>query len=406
MKNTSALNKKDEYFQRKDNYSLLQDLIACPSLTPDKGLAQEILFKYLQKEIKIRGLDDKVQISFDSHLSHQTLNSHILMKTPNHLSSKKIAFIGHTDVVPARSEHWNSPPFELTEVGENFQGRGLVDMKGAIYCFAQAVLDYYSCDREQYLSISFFITGDEEGSSEHGLQEILEKVDLKSYQLGIIGEPSSSKIVGDELKVGRRGSLHGLLTLKGRSYHIAYPGNENPFYFLPEVLQRLQQFKFCENHNPIFPKTRLECSRITSEQTVENVTPSEITIRFNIRYNTSDRPSHIQLNLDQELKTLLEKTGIDYHFDWTEGATSWLSALSDKSIREFWPHKEAKHVTSGGLSDGWKVYKYGLKNLIECGLRNFSAHQANECCTKEDLKALENIYLEVLNNFTLLSKNP
>lgn len=367
----------------------LEKLIGANSITPNDCGLQGFIYQYLKGK-----LHNDYDMTLRDCSANQTTNSHITVSPKGYKANDDIGFIGHTDVVPAQSENWSSHPFSLHHINNRLYGRGLVDMKGAIACFIEALLIYLeSIDRLEF-NIHLFLTSDEEGTGEDGLQRIFEGYIPSNFLYAIVGEPTSDKTIGDFIKTGRRGSVHGDLELLGEQYHVAYPGPSNPFDVLGKVIQNLQQTNFTEESLSVFTESNLEITKISCDPTVENIIPGKISIRFNIR-NTPSYPLH---SIEDSLNQLLKKDRLPcrYQLKFRQGGEPWLTSLSQEYISTLLPHKNFQYTTQGGLSDGWKAHRVGLTQLFELGLKNATAHQHNESTTIEDLCDLTELYHGIL----------
>lgn len=371
----------------------LSKLISAQSVSPHDAHLQPLIVSYLKDNLKKHSLTKKVNLSYDLYSRNRTTNSHITLSPKERTSDHHIGFIGHTDVVPADRKSWNSDPFLLSERQDKLFARGLVDMKGAIFCYLEALIRFLKSHPLQ-CNIHLFLTSDEEGDGLDGIEYLFQQLDLKNFSYCLIGEPTSSQSIGDTLKIGRRGSLHGNILIQGQSYHVAYAGKNHPIACLATLLNSLNLIRFDDQEMAYFPATSLEVTNITCDKTVENVIPSKMSLRFNIRYNPSLSPSKIQSLVENILK--VSTSNLMSKIDWRFGAQPWLSSLSEEKLKILFPDKCYKFSCCGGLSDGWKAYKHGIKNLFELGLRNQSAHQHDEWTTVNDLCELSNLYETML----------
>lgn len=377
--------------------SLLKSIIGKQSTTPNDCGIQETIYQDLllfqeKNNLKLIKISRRQVYNFETHNSLITIESTIAQEP-----LKSLGFLGHTDVVPADPTQWSHHPFQLTQEGSHLYGRGLVDMKGAIYCFIEALKEFlYRNQKRAIPKINIFLTSDEEGSGKGGVSTLLEKFSLDPMIFLLIGEPTSSNIVGDFIKTGRRGSLHGYLLLKGEQYHVAYRQEKKIFKDLEKVLKTLNSLDFPESKESFFDKTTLEITEVSSEKTVENVIPGKASIRFNIRNTPSFSFENIKRIFEEKLNILELTTQIK--ITWRQGGQPWLSTLSEQDIQQLLPNHKVQTTTTGGLSDGWKFHIKGVKQIFELGLKNKTAHRANESCTVEDLRALSNLYYITLES--------
>ncbi len=370
---------------QKSQFDLLAKLIECVSVTPHDHGAQFLIKKYLENLFftKVTSIEKKI---------NQTTNSLIKI---NFNSEKTIIFVGHTDVVPAQESQWAYAPFKLTIQENKLIGRGIADMKGAIVAFIAAIENLYSLKKD-CPNVIFLLTSDEEGSGKDGLQTLLDSSEIKENTIAIIGEPTSQFRIGDCVKIGRRGSLHCLLELEGESYHVAYPGKNHPIYYLDFLIRELKLVDWDQGLSiNNFESSSFQITKIETEDSVENVIPSKIMIRFNIRYSPVTNLQKVEKVLENILETIpLKKNAI-----WKQGATPWHSELKAHELNSILKDVNVeKFTTDGGVSDGYKVFQFFTQKIIEIGLKNETAHQKNEYITLDDLKDLISLYEQILIN--------
>lgn len=371
---------------KRSQFDLLSQLIACVSISPDDNGAQALIHQYLKNIFS-----DKVEII--EKKINQTTNSMINIDFKN---EKTVIFVGHTDVVPAQESQWNTPPFKLTVVDNQLIGRGISDMKGAIVAFIAALENIFFDLKKECPNICFLLTSDEEGSGKDGLQKLASTFNLKQDSIAIIGEPTSKLKVGDCAKIGRRGSLHCLLKLEGESYHVAYPGKNHPVYYIEDLIEQL---KITDWDDGVvidsFEPSSFQITKIETEDSVENVIPSTLIIRFNIRYSPVTNLKKVEKILDK----ILEKIPLKKIINWKQGATPWISSLTNDDVKVIFKDLEIEQFTTdGGVSDGYKVYNFFTKKIIEIGLKHEKAHQRNESILLEDFERLMDIYQKILIN--------
>ncbi|MCE3268463.1 MAG: succinyl-diaminopimelate desuccinylase [Burkholderiales bacterium] len=312
------------------------------------------------------------------------------------------AYAGHIDVVPTGDiSQWNFDPFTLSEQDNKLFGRGIADMKGSVAAFIIAVTkfikqDFFNPDNGQ---IAILITSDEEASATDGTPVIVEY--LKSQNIIIdyclIGEPSSANLLGDSIKVGRRGSLTGFIEVQGKQGHIAYPELcINPIHTFAPALNELILTKW-DNGNNIFPPTSLQIANINAGLGVTNVIANTLTSSFNFRYNNLYNAN----DLKQKVVAILNKHDIKYTIKWVNSAKPFytdpgkLLKVVTKSIKQqlgLTPQQK----TDGGTSDGRFLIEI-CNEIIEFGLSNKYIHQINEHINTKDLYDLAKTYYLILN---------
>jgi len=307
-------------------------------------------------------------------------------------------FAGHTDVVPAGDEAaWTHPPFAADIVDGKIIGRGTSDMKGNIAAFVAAVSKFNS-DKG---SISLVITGDEEGPAINGTTRVLDWM-RDNNQLPdacLVGEPSNPNRLGDEIKIGRRGSLSGVLRVTGVQGHVAYPDlAHNPLNGLIKLLSVLSTHRF-DQGNFHYSHTNLEITTIDVGNKAGNVIPASGTAHFNIRFN--DRWS--AETLEEQLRKILDQEDVPYTLETSSNAAPFLTShvhpfamLVTESVETI-AGRKPEMTTHGGTSDARFFHKYCP--VVEFGLTNKTIHMVDEFCTVENLKTLQDIYHDILQRF-------
>tara|TARA_B110000881_G_C18577947_1_gene519841 strand:- start:306 stop:1457 length:1152 start_codon:yes stop_codon:yes gene_type:complete len=310
-------------------------------------------------------------------------------------------FAGHTDVVPVGDlSQWLTNPFEPTIKDGVLYARGAADMKGSLASMLIATERFVKDYPDHKGSIAYLITSDEEGPFINGTTRVIDTLEARNEKIDycIVGEPSSTSRVGDVVKNGRRGSISGDLTIKGKQGHVAYPDHvKNPIHFAMPALAELSQLTWDEG-NDYFPATSFQLSNINSGTGATNVVPGFLTALFNLRYSTE---LNDQMIVDR-VEATLNKYDIDYDLKWTfngkpfiteEGG--FLTAVRD-SVTETTGF-EPEFSTSGGTSDGRFIAPTGAQ-VIELGPCNATIHQVNECVGCDELIALVDIYYACLKN--------
>ena len=313
--------------------------------------------------------------------------------------SPVFAFAGHTDVVPAgQLEHWSSPPFEPSIRDGFVYGRGTADMKGSIAAMVTACERFLASDKPLHGSIAFLLTSDEEGSAVNGTRKVVEVLEQRKEKIDycIVGEPSSDKRVGDTIKTGRRGSLHGKLRVHGIQGHVAYPHlAENPIHNAMLPLAALCR-EVWDVGNASFPPTSFQISNIHAGTGTENVIPGDLDVTFNFRFSTALTQEVIQTRTE----AILDAHNLRYSLQWQLSGNPFLTEkgrlidVAADSIREV-NGVTTMTSTSGGTSDGRFIAPTGAQ-LIELGPCNATIHKVNEQVKVSDLDELSLIYEKIL----------
>lgn len=314
------------------------------------------------------------------------------------------AFAGHTDVVPTGDEQaWANPPFEPKVENGMLLGRGAADMKGSLAAMLTAVENFVARYPEHEGRIAFLITSDEEGVAINGTVKVVEWLESRGEKITwcLVGEPSSTSRVGDVIKNGRRGSLGGWLTVKGKQGHVAYPHlAANPIHLVAPALAELAAERW-DNGNAFFPATSFQVSNFNSGTGATNVIPGTAEIVFNFRFSTE----LTEAKLRQRTEAILNKHQLDYDLAWKLSGQPFLTdrgALVDAAVDAIKKVTEinTELSTAGGTSDGRFIAPTGAQ-VLELGPVNATIHQVDECVKAADLDRLSEIYSEIL--VTLLS---
>jgi len=316
-------------------------------------------------------------------------------------ASPLFVFAGHTDVVPTGPlSEWTTPPFQPTERDGQLYGRGAADMKGSLAAMMTACEDFIDDNKNHAGSIAFLITSDEEGPAKHGTVKVMETLHARDEKIDfcVVGEPSSHKAFGDTVRVGRRGSINGYLTLFGKQGHVAYPELvENPIHALAPILSAITSEKWDEG-NEYFPPTSFQVSNINAGEGVENVVPGELKLVFNLRFSSELTPEIIKSRVTH----IVDQNSDDYELIWK---LSGLPFITERGVLTDAVEKALSHVmgnkpilsTGGGTSDGRFIAPYGAQ-LIELGPINSSIHKTNECVGIDELDLLSTSYIKILEN--------
>ena len=310
-----------------------------------------------------------------------------------------LAFAGHTDVVPPGPlEQWLSDPFTPAVRNGLLYGRGAADMKGSLAAMVTACETFVARHPEHRGSIALLITSDEEGPSVNGTVKVVEHLGARGERIDLclVGEPSSRERLGDVVKNGRRGSLNGKLTVKGKQGHVAYPHLAvNPIHLAAPALAELAAIEW-DQGNQFFPPTSFQISNIHAGTGAENVIPGELQLLFNLRYSTQLDTQAIRTRV----QAVLDSHHLDYTLDWRLSGEPFLTpagelvAAARAAIREV-AGIETELSTSGGTSDGRFIAPGGAQ-VLELGPLNATIHQVNECVAVDDLDLLSSLYCRIL----------
>jgi succinyl-diaminopimelate desuccinylase len=308
-------------------------------------------------------------------------------------------FAGHTDVVPAGPlDKWHTPPFEPTIIDGILYGRGAADMKGSLAAMVVATERFVAAHPDHQGSIAFLITSDEEGPFINGTVRVIEALEARNEKIRwcIVGEPSSTKEVGDVVKNGRRGSITGDLLVRGVQGHVAYPHlADNPIHKAAPALDELASTVW-DQGNDFFPPTSFQIANIQAGTGASNVIPGELHVQFNFRFSTE----LTDLDIRQRVEALLDSHGLDYELKWTLSGQPFLTgtgALLEAAVGaiERVNGQRPALLTTGGTSDGRFIAPTGAE-VIELGPVNATIHKVNECVKAEDLDLLADMYQGVL----------
>jgi succinyl-diaminopimelate desuccinylase len=371
-----------------DPIEIAQALIRCRSVTPDEGGA----LSYIESVLKPAGFAvHRMTFSEPGTPDVENLYARIGSTGPN------LCFAGHTDVVPpGDAKAWTHDPFSGDVKDGVMFGRGAVDMKGAIACFMAAALRAKAAGQLTG-SISFLITGDEEGPSINGTAKVLDWLAARGEKLDacVVGEPSNPQALGDEIKIGRRGSLNAELTVSGKQGHAAYPQlAENPVQKLVRIVDRLSS-QVLDRGTPEFEPSSLQVTVITVPNTATNVIPAEASAKFNIRYN--DLWRRPQLEDWVRLQCEAAASGVSARWSVSFSGTGDVFITKPGALVD--TMREAVHgvtgrkpalTTGGGTSDARFIQAHCP--VIEFGLVNATIHQVDERVALADLEQLTAIY--------------
>src|SRR5580658_2191387 len=310
-----------------------------------------------------------------------------------------LCFAGHTDVVPTGPlDEWRTKPFEPSVRDGVLYGRGAADMKSGLAAMVTAAEEFVTAHPRHRGTLAFLITSDEEGPSVDGTKRVVETLQARGDRIDwcIVGEPSSESVLGDTIKIGRRGSLSGRLTVHGIQGHIAYPQlADNPIHALAPALAELAS-RTWDRGNEHFQPTTFQVSNIAAGTGAPNVIPGELRARFNLRFSTEQTIESLQAAVAE----ILAKHRVKHTLDWFISGYPFLTTpgtLSEAVVRAVKEELDvtAKLSTGGGTSDGRFIAPLGAQ-VVELGVVNATIHKANECVRVEDIERLRRTYRRTL----------
>jgi succinyl-diaminopimelate desuccinylase len=314
-------------------------------------------------------------------------------------SGPVLAFAGHTDVVPTGPlEKWQVQPFAPEIRDGMLIGRGAADMKGSLAAMVIACERFVAQHENHQGSIAFLITSDEEGIAINGTVKVIEYLEARQEKItwALVGEPSSSKQLGDVIKNGRRGSLNGVLTVFGTQGHVAYPQlADNPIHRAAPALTELTAAVW-DHGNEFFPATSFQISNISAGTGANNVIPGDMHVVFNFRFSTEVTEPQLR----ERTEAILKKHGLRYEINWKLSGQPFLTAKGElvaaavESIREICSI-DTELSTSGGTSDGRFIAPTGAQ-VLELGPLNATIHKVNEEVHAADLDTLTDVYERIL----------
>jgi succinyl-diaminopimelate desuccinylase len=381
---------------RADPVAIARDLIRCRSVTPAEGGALALL------ETTLAGAGfavERVTFSEPGFADIQNLYARIGSSPPH------FVFAGHTDVVPPGDEaKWTHPPFCADIADGVLYGRGAVDMKGAVACAVAAAFDYLAGKATaQKGSISFLITGDEEGVAVNGTVKLLQWAAARgeTFDHCVLGEPTNPAALGDMIKIGRRGSLNGTLIVSGTQGHVAYPHlADNPIPRLIRIVDALLSQPL-DRGSAHFDASNLEFTSVDVGNPTVNVIPGEARARLNIRFNDCHTQTSLKALIEQ--RAAEAAAGTRWRFEWEpSNADAFVTApgpfvmLVSEAVTEVTGRTPALS-TSGGTSDARFIKDYCP--VVEFGLANPTMHQVNERVPTADLVTLTAIYRRILERY-------
>ncbi|MGK0442030.1 MAG: succinyl-diaminopimelate desuccinylase [Pseudohongiellaceae bacterium] len=312
-----------------------------------------------------------------------------------------LCFAGHTDVVPTGpTDSWRYPPFEPTIDDGMLYARGAADMKGSLAAMVTACESFVAEHPRHTGRIAFLITSDEEGPAINGTVKVIEWLEQRNEKITwcVVGEPSSTNLVGDVIKNGRRGSLGATLTVKGIQGHVAYPHlASNPIHSVSPVLAELAAEEW-DQGNDSFPATSFQISNINGGTGATNVIPGDVTVILNFRFSTELTDTILR----ERTTAILDKHGLKYDIEWNLSGQPFLTAEGDLVDAAVQAIKLANGLdtvlsTAGGTSDGRFIAPTGSQ-VVELGPVNATIHKIDECVKAEDLNTLSVMYQGIMTH--------
>lgn len=310
-----------------------------------------------------------------------------------------LCFAGHTDVVPTGPrEEWHTDPFEPTVKDGILYGRGAADMKSGLAAMITAAERFIARHGEHQGTLAFLLTSDEEGPSIDGTRRVMEVLEARNEKIDwcVVGEPTSTDALGDMIKIGRRGSLSGKLTVHGIQGHVAYPHlADNPVHAVAPALAELAS-RTWDKGNQFFQPTTFQISNISAGTGAPNVIPGDLKARFNIRFSTEQTVEKLQATIT----AILDRHKVNYTLEWFVSGLPFFTPpgkLSDavqRAVNEATGRKP-EMSTTGGTSDGRFIAPTGAQ-VVELGVINASIHKVNECVRVADLVTLSGMYERVM----------
>lgn len=365
--------------------ALAQQLIACPSVTPEDGGCQEIIARRLEHHgfTVTRPDAGNVKNLWAVHGQGEPV----------------LALLGHTDVVPAGERAaWTTDPF-VPEIRDGYLfGRGAADMKGSVAAMVTAMERFVDKHPQHPGTLALLLTSDEEGEAINGTCKVVEQLSRDGIRIKwcLVGEPSCREHLGDIIKVGRRGSLNATLHVQGIQGHVAHPARaRNPIHEALPALMELRS-RIWDRGNQYYPPTSFQISNIHGGTGADNVIPGKLTVLFNFRYSTEVTED----SLKRETTAILAGHNLEYRLEWRSSGLPFLTqsgrllAAVQKQATQATGIK-AELSTDGGTSDGRFIAPTGAE-VVELGPLNATIHKVNECVSCEDLETLSRIYTGIL----------
>ena len=382
--------------QTINELQLAKELIRYPSITPiDAGV-----MKFLEKKLRKLGFKTKI-LEFKEKNTKPVKNLYARLGT----KGPNFCYAGHLDVVPAGNlKDWTVNPFRPSIKKGHLIGRGANDMKSSIAAFVSAISIFIKNNKKFNGSISLLITGDEEGVAINGTKKVVEYLKKRKEKIDfcLVGEPTNPNKLGEMIKIGRRGSMNGRLSVIGIQGHVAYPHRaNNPSTALVQILKELKEIKF-DKGTKNFQPTNLEVTKINIDNTADNVIPGLANATFNIRFNNKHSSNSIKTKINKILKKICHKNKSNYKIEYSVSGEAFLTKPNQttymiqdiiKKITKIKPELS----TTGGTSDARFIRK--IAPCLEFGLVGKTMHKVDEAVSLGDLKKLTLIYSNILKNY-------
>lgn len=369
-----------------DLIKLAQALIQRPSVTPDDAGCQELIGNFLRE---LGFTVESIPVGDVSNLwAYQSLDKPLLV------------FAGHTDVVPVGNESdWQYPPFAGTIADGKLHGRGAADMKSSLAAMLIAVKNFINKVEQPSGYTGFIITSDEEGPAIDGTAKVVELLRQRDIRpdFCIVGEPTSQQQLGDTIKIGRRGSLNGILKVEGKQGHIAYPQlANNPIPIASRIVSDLYAIDWQDDH-PDFPATQFQVSNYQAGTGATNVVPADCYLMFNIRFS----PQLDKNKIEKRVIEVIESHASSYQLEWLPHAKPFCSTQGKlvsacQQVIQNQLNQTPELSTSGGTSDARFIAEL-CDEVIELGPSNATIHQVDEHVSIEELEQLAASYEGILN---------
>ena len=375
---------------------LAKELIRFPSVTKtDAGV-----IKFLEKKLKKLGFKTKI-LEFKDKNSYPVKNLYARLGT----TSPNFCYAGHLDVVPAGNlKDWTVNPFKPAIKNGHLIGRGANDMKSSIAAFVAAVSNFVLSNKKFKGSISFLITGDEEGVAINGTKKVVEYLRKKKEKIDfcLVGEPTNPNKLGEMIKIGRRGSMTGRLSVIGVQGHVAYPQRaNNPSTALVQILKELKEIKF-DKGTKDFQPTNLEITKININNSADNVIPGLANATFNIRFNNKHSSNSLKKKINKIIQKICKKNKSKFKMEYNVSGEAFLTKPNKTTFMVRDTIKKITKInpvfsTTGGTSDARFIRK--ISPCLEFGLVGRTMHKIDEVVALTDLKKLTLIYLNILKNY-------
>ncbi len=382
--------------QKLNELQLAKELIRFPSITPvDAGV-----LRFLEKKLKRLGFKTKIlEFKEKGFQPVKNLYAKLGSKSPNFM------FAGHVDIVPPGNiKDWTVSPFKPSIKKGYLIGRGANDMKSSIAAFVSAVSAFLSRNKKFIGSVSLLITGDEEGDAVNGTKKVVEYLKKRKEKINfcLVGEPTNPNKLGEMIKIGRRGSLTGKLTIFGLQGHVAYPHRaNNPATIIVKILKKLKDIKF-DKGSKDFQPTNLEITKINIDNSADNVIPAKAEATFNIRFNNKHSSKSLKKKLNKFLIKINKQNKSNFKIDYIVSGEAFLTKPNEttymiqniiKKVTKIKP----KLSTTGGTSDLRFIRK--ISPGLEFGLVGKTMHKVDEAVSLKDLKNLKKIYENILVDY-------